>query len=249
LKKPCSGSRKQGSSIPQNQSSSKDLSRINSSREYIDEARNNSAFDQDKVDSLSKEFDDTMKFALKTFSCRRAIGLPDDKTKRPSVHDSIYSEEDSLNFLETEELGNKQIGPVIPDAARAGLARTLEKLGGLWEQKRHNRVSVIQSWRLNRLNERLKITKRHNLANIRILSLFKKPLFNFYRILAFSKGMNLDVDYAHLPRVNYFDSKSQHAEEKMNDSSLIFNPSEIVESGGEQRLLEEINSRSLLIED
>ena len=192
------------------------------------------------MDTLAKEFDDTLKYALKTFSCRRAVGLLEEN-KRPNLHDSLYSEEDSLNFLNPDDIGTKMFGPEIPEKDRASVARTLEKLGGLWEQKKHNRIGVIQSWRLQRLNERLRITKRHSAANMRIMAVFKKPLHNFYRILAFSKGAILDADYSTLPRVNFFETKSQLADEKMNESSFIFNPSEIFETT-DQRVKEELRS-------
>ena len=102
-------------------------------REYVDEAKRNINFDQERVDSLAKEYDDTLKFALQSFSCKRSIGLEDEELKRPDLFNSRLSDDDSLNFLETTSIGNKHIGPIITDKDRPVMIKLMEKLGGLWD--------------------------------------------------------------------------------------------------------------------
>lgn len=215
----------------------------------MEAARLNSSFDQEKVDLLAKEIDDSLKYALKTFSCKRVVGLDDSQHERPSLNNSRFEDDDSLNFLEADGIGHKHLGPVIPEKDRATMMQVLEKLELLWEQKKFNRIHMLQNWRLVRLSERLKQIKSHMAANYKLQELLRKPLTSFYRILAVSKGMNLNIDFKQLPRIAHGDSRSQ-TEERVNitDSSLIFNHSDIYETG-EARLTDEIKSRIGFIED
>lgn len=212
-------------------------------RDYLRVARTNSLFDQEKVDHLAKEIDDTLKFALKGFSCKRVAGLEDSELQRTSLNNSKFDDDDSLNFLEADGIGTRHLGPIIPEKDKPTMIQVLEKLELLWEQKKFNRIQVMQHWRLVRLSERLKQTKSHMAANFKLIELFKKPLTNFYRILGSSKGMNLNADFKQLPRINYPESRSQ-TEERANitDSSFIFNHSDIYETG-EGKLTEELKSK------
>jgi hypothetical protein len=219
---------------------------MTNTREYVESSRLKMGIDQEKVDLLAKEIDDTLKYALKSFSCKRVAGLEDSVMGRPTLNNSKLEDDDSLNFLEADQIGNKHFGPVIPEKDRATVIQVLEKLELLWEQKKFNRIHVLQNWRLVRLSERLKQTKNHMSANLILLEVFKKPLNNFYRILAVSKGMNLNLDFKSIPRLNHLDSKSQ-TEERANitDSSFIFNHSDIYEAG-EGKLADELKRRVFL---
>lgn len=180
---------------------------------------------------------------MKSFSCKRVAGLEDSQIQRPSLNNSRYEDDDSLNFLEAEGIGHRHLGPVIPEKDKPTIIQVLEKLELLWEQKKFNRIHVLQHWRLARLSERLKQTKSHMAANYKLIDIFRKPLTNFYRILGFSKGMNLNIDFKMLPRMYQQDSRSQNEERaNITDSSLIFNHSDIYE-GGEAKLSEELKSK------
>lgn len=194
---------------------------------------------------MSREIDETLKYALRTFSCRRVLGLDDPQIPRNSPNLSGDDDEDSLNFLEADDLGNRQLGPVIPEKDRATVVSVLEKMGLLWEQRMFNRISALQKWRLLRLSERLQQLRRHSTANLKLMGIFKKQHSAFYQLVAYSKGMNLNVDYSNLPKPDHAGNRSNiGAHTPMNDSSLLFNHSDIFETG-DSRLNDELRSKAL----
>lgn len=194
---------------------------------------------------MTKEIDETLKHALRSFSCKRAIGLEDSQMLRKSPAFSEDDDDDSLNFLEVDDLASRRLGPVIAEKDKPTVTQVFEKMGLLWQQKAAKRVSALQKWRLLRMSERLQQLRRHSAANLKLMGVFKKHHGAFYQIVAFSKGMNLNLEYSSLPRPDHQDYRS-HIDNgtHMNDLSSMFNNSEIFETG-DYRLNEELRSRLL----
>ena len=89
---------------------------------------------------------------------------------------------DSLGFLDTEMMNENVFGPNIPEDDKPTVTRVMEKMASLWEQKKNNRVRVIQHWRLMRMTEKIKLLKHHNQAYLKLLKLSRKPFSAFYKI-------------------------------------------------------------------
>lgn len=105
---------------------------------------------------------------------------------------------DSLGFLDTDVMNESVFGPNIPDDKKPVVTKVMEKMASLWEQKKNNRVRVLQHWRIMRMTEKLKLLKSHNQAYLKLLKLSRKPYNAFFTILSHSQRVsNTTEDSVH----------------------------------------------------
>lgn len=159
----------------------------------MEEVKSNSSVNETTLERFSKEFEDTIKCGLKTFSCKRIGGMEDTELVRPIFDDSKDESDDSLNFLDSSDLGTKTLGPVIPENKRGLMSGVMERLGMIFERKQANRINMLQNWRISRLSQRIKMERNHSKANAIIISLFKKPAYEdtYYYYLMFFQRLRL----------------------------------------------------------
>lgn len=79
-------------------------------------------------------------------------------------------------------MNDSVFGPDIPEDDKPTVTKVIEKMASLWEQKKNNRVKVLQHWRLMRMCKKMKLLKEHNHAYMTLFKLSRKPLLAFYLI-------------------------------------------------------------------
>jgi hypothetical protein len=123
--------------------------------------------------------------------------------------------------------------------------RVLEKLSDLCTLKQHNRRHVLESWRVKSFSKKMSVMKSHNAAHIIVLDLFKKPLYNFYRILGQTKGMDIDTPFHQLPskKDKPVPAANHEPEKDVLDTSMTFSDFDLKLPVSNEKLLEEVRSR------
>lgn len=199
--------------------------------------KSNSSVNEKTLERFSKEFEDTIRCGLKTFSCKRIGGMEDTELARPIFDDSKEESDDSLNFLDSSDLGTKTLGPVIPENKRGMMSGVMERLSNIFERKQANRINMLQNWRIVRLSERIKMERCHSKANAIIISLFKKPAYEdtLFYYLKFFQQLRLLTPQTPV-------SKEQLKDSALSISTDLFERSLLQESS----LKEEMKSISYL---
>jgi hypothetical protein len=151
--------------------------------------------------TMTKEIHKTLDQAIDSFSVLRSVGKPDGKDDYEEHSES--DDDHSLDFLSHNDASSKILGPQIPTERRMVLAQIIQKMAAVWKEKKNNKSSIIQRWRLIRLSERLKHLKETNQGYFKLNKIFDKRYNALFKIL---EAGRVKQQLAEVTAQNFFES-------------------------------------------
>jgi hypothetical protein len=185
--------------------------------------------------------------AVKGFSLMRAAGKKDERDDGLQASDD--SDGDSIEFMGTVET-EKVLGPHIPTEHRLIVAQALQKMGSLWNEKKQQKGSIIQDWRLKTASIKTGALKKYNQAFFNLHTIFQRRRNNFFKIAVVSSANrnHLEVNpYLDSARPSTIPSRATKINESfVIDRQIITDPT--IKSNPETaKLLKEIESLKELV--
>ena len=99
--------------------------------------------DQGRLKLLSREVHKTVETAIRRFSVRRSLGMQENER----LDDDESGDSDGSNSLEFLEVSSPNAGPQIPTEQRLLLSQILQKMAGLWREKKQAKCLLLEKWK------------------------------------------------------------------------------------------------------